>query len=82
VLNREVCYKCFTHPHSREAQDVIDCYDRWFNGTWDQEGKAVCCVLAFGRANIKGNPPERCPYALEHIVSEERNEEEIAQKVL
>ena len=72
MLNREICYKCFTRPHCNEEQRVIDAFDRWFNGTWEQEGKAVCCVLASGRTDIKEKPPKSCHYILEHLVSEEK----------
>lgn len=67
MLNKKVCEQC----RFRGASDF------GFSFLWDKHGVVDCLRLFVDKARYLGsisvlnNPPEKCPYILEHAVCQE-----------
>jgi len=67
MLNKEVCQKCiasrkamFVHAH-RYTEELF------FQENWDYYRYVYCTPTAI--AMIRDNPPDYCPYILEHLIN-------------
>jgi len=59
MLNREVCTKCWGRvPAVRVTESG---------------NRRACKVAPFEGVDPEGLPPDRCPYAVEHVISEGRS---------
>ena len=79
MLNQKVCLECWTVvvKHANWKENIIDCW---------KKGRIYCpleCSYSKGiqtEAKIKLDPPQSCPYILEHLVA--NRQEEIDKKEL
>jgi len=81
VLNKEVCKKCVLHFSSIVPVLWPMSWDDGNERLWET-AKLVICPYAdnkeapmAGVISIFAVPPKQCPYALEHIVSQDENAE-------
>jgi hypothetical protein len=64
MLNKKICFKCLEQRHKGELRTTC-------NKLWEI-GEAYCGGMDSNEVfiSIHGNPPEKCPYILEHLISE------------
>ena len=77
MLNKEICYQCHEKnvrrsPYLRIIEDTIiaSFHDRW------KEGKCFCKVAGHTSwyVPVDAPPPDKCPYALEHLLVNQEDE--------
>jgi hypothetical protein len=79
VLNRTICRKCKFGERSREYKALpIDVRRAWrqaFYNDWRRSGLVSCPAATsdLGVGVTKDLPPEWCPFALEHIMQENKD---------
>ena len=65
MLNRQICIRCITEQFSKKF--IGYSWNALHEIFWDRY-KSVDCSFS-GLVNVLEEPPEECPYALEHVVS-------------
>jgi len=68
MLNKKYCIKCWKKSGYKWIEDD----DEW----WKKEGKIHCPIEykeegKWIAMNIRGKPPNKCPFLLEHTISNE-----------
>ena len=68
MLNKEICKKCrLNHVYERFKNRVSCEFDR----NWKRKWIECMCGKKINFRRINCNPPEDCPYLLEHTVNED-----------
>lgn len=70
MLNRKICWKCYekyTKSHS-VLNDKDGFMDMWYVFDTCMCPKAPSCEWMYTGIQIKREPPEECPYLLEHLL--------------
>ena len=65
MLKKQVCWLCFT-LHFKPAFITAAKYD--FDKLWYDYKTVSCWYAQTGLLQIHHNPPDKCPYILEHII--------------
>jgi len=68
MLNRKICEKCAVENEKNTA-DCIGFGHRWEIGFVRCRVKLFTGEMGFVIAGINGQPPDGCPYFLEHLIN-------------
>jgi len=68
MLSKEICERC--KKNDSDVKWKAWTGKTWFDNFWDVKGMVSCHWYTH---SIKGDPPEYCPYALEHLLKAQKH---------
>jgi len=69
ALNKKICEQCRHRKWFSRQYHLEERYEFTFEIMWAKG--IVACPWGSGEEDVNKNPPERCPYIAEHLVSQD-----------